>query len=94
MGSRILHPASEDRPHRRSVQVSAAAGGQQQVARGVSTERADVVQQRLPCALTESDHPLLVPLGVLDQHPLGGEVHVGQLQVGELVRPQARVQQH
>ena len=48
----------------------------QQVARCVSPERSYVVFQRLPRALTEADHPLLVPLGVLDQHSLRSEVDV------------------
>ncbi len=55
----------EDRPHRTAVQVTAAAGSQQQVAWGVSPERSCVVLQRLPRALTEADAPLLVPLGVV-----------------------------
>ena len=77
LGDAALYPQPlEDRPHRRAVQVTAAADSQQQVARCVSTERAYIVLQRLTRALTEADHPLLVPLGLLDQHSLGGEVHV------------------
>ncbi len=84
----------EDRPHGAAVQVTAAAGSQQQVACGFSPERVYVVLKRLPRALAEADHALLVPLGVLDQHPLGGEVHVPQLQVGELAGPQARIEEN
>ncbi len=48
---------------RASVQVTAAAGSQQQVARYVSPERAYVVFQRPPRSHTEADDPLLVPVG-------------------------------
>ena len=61
----LLSQPLEDRPHRAAVQVTAATGGQQQVAWGVSPERSDVVFQRLPRALTEANAPLLVPLGVV-----------------------------
>jgi len=84
----------ENRPHRAAVQVTAAASSQKQVTWSVSPERADVVFQRLSRTFAEADYALLVALGVLDQHSLGGEVHVPQLQVGELACPKARVQEH
>ncbi len=51
------------------------------------------MHQGLTRALTEADHPLLAPLGVLDQNPLGGEVHVRQLKISELAGPEACVEE-
>jgi len=48
------------------------------------------VFQSLPRSLPKADHPLLDSLGVLDEHSLGCEVHVRQLEIGELAGPEAR----